>query len=163
MLSLNEPSNSNMKRNRIGWLVGRRIPAHVCPRCRHDELRRIRTLWHQKLLRRIGIPVKRYLCDNCGWRGGRIAAPTTTQRQSAELQNRITTLKEILDAAYPKRDNHQMILNELYARFGKAGYEVIPKEKYEVIVQFLDKWLDLASQGKFAAPNGVDLPFSDGS
>lgn len=59
---------------RAGWRI-RHSPSMWktrCPQCGAKELRRTRRLWHHHLLGRLGLPVRRYICAECHWRGGRI-------------------------------------------------------------------------------------------
>jgi hypothetical protein len=43
-----------------------------CPRCGRDDLRRTSRIWRDKLLNRLGIPIRRYICADCRWEGARI-------------------------------------------------------------------------------------------
>lgn len=43
-----------------------------CPHCGRDELRRTGRLWYHRLLNLLGLPVRRFVCPNCHWKGGRI-------------------------------------------------------------------------------------------
>lgn len=44
----------------------------LCPVCGSDDLRRVHRRWYQHLPSWLGIPVRRYVCGNCQWRGARI-------------------------------------------------------------------------------------------
>lgn len=43
-----------------------------CPHCRSKELKRTYRRPFDRLLGRLGIPVRRYICTNCQWEGRRI-------------------------------------------------------------------------------------------
>lgn len=49
-----------------------RLQGGVCPVCGSDDLRRIHRRWYHHLPGALGIPVRRYVCGNCQWRGARI-------------------------------------------------------------------------------------------
>ena len=40
-----------------------------CPNCQSADLKRIRRTWPDRLVSRFVIPVRRYLCADCQWRG----------------------------------------------------------------------------------------------
>lgn len=46
-----------------------------CPHCAEHELIRVRRYQGDRLLARVGIPVRRYVCRNCAWDGLRIGLP----------------------------------------------------------------------------------------
>ena len=46
--------------------------ARQCPTCQGTHLSRIHRTWPDRLLGKTGIPVRRYVCRDCGWRGLRI-------------------------------------------------------------------------------------------
>jgi len=43
-----------------------------CPGCGRDELRRTSRTWPDRILNRLNIPVRRYICPHCHWAGARI-------------------------------------------------------------------------------------------
>lgn len=43
-----------------------------CPHCGRDDLRRTSRLWYDRVLNRLGLPVRRYICADCHWQGTRI-------------------------------------------------------------------------------------------
>ena len=44
----------------------------ACPRCSKNDLRRMQRYSRDRLLGRLGVPVRRYICADCHWRGARI-------------------------------------------------------------------------------------------
>ncbi len=60
--------------SRIRAYAGRieRLQGDVCPVCGSSDLRRIHRRWFHRLPGVLGIPVRRYVCANCQWRGARI-------------------------------------------------------------------------------------------
>jgi predicted RNA-binding Zn-ribbon protein involved in translation (DUF1610 family) len=42
---------------------------HACPECGSYQLQRVHRRWYDRLLNLIGIPIRRYRCPNCHWRG----------------------------------------------------------------------------------------------
>ena len=44
----------------------------ACPQCGGGDLKRIHRHAWQMVPSRVGIPARRYLCDDCGWKGLRI-------------------------------------------------------------------------------------------
>lgn len=44
----------------------------VCPQCGDEDLQRIPRKPHERRIANLGIPVRRYYCVNCRWRGTRI-------------------------------------------------------------------------------------------
>lgn len=49
-----------------------RLQSDACPVCGSHDLRRIHRRWYHRLPGVLGIPVRRYVCASCQWRGGRI-------------------------------------------------------------------------------------------
>ena len=47
---------------------------HACPECGSYDLRRSHRRWHDRLLNRLGLPIRRYRCPNCHWRGPRLGS-----------------------------------------------------------------------------------------
>lgn len=43
-----------------------------CPHCHQDTLQRIRRRPFERRIANMGIPLRRYICLNCDWRGSRI-------------------------------------------------------------------------------------------
>jgi hypothetical protein len=50
-------------------------PQAGCPQCWEYELVRVRRNKSERLVARLGIPVRRYSCRNCDWEGLRIGGP----------------------------------------------------------------------------------------
>lgn len=48
------------------WWIG------PCPQCQKGELKRKRRRYGDRLLGRLGMPVRRYACEECQWEGARI-------------------------------------------------------------------------------------------
>lgn len=46
--------------------------ANQCPNCQHKDLKRVRRTFTERLLNRLGIPARRYICSHCSWKGTRI-------------------------------------------------------------------------------------------
>jgi hypothetical protein len=44
----------------------------ACPQCGSPELKRVHRKPRERLLGALGIPVRRYVCADCRWRGARI-------------------------------------------------------------------------------------------
>jgi predicted RNA-binding Zn-ribbon protein involved in translation (DUF1610 family) len=44
---------------------------HACPDCGSYDLERARRRWYDRALNWIGIPIRRYHCRKCHWRGPR--------------------------------------------------------------------------------------------
>jgi hypothetical protein len=59
---------------RLRWHVvrNRRLWLSDCPRCGSKDLRRSPRLPRDRLLNRLRIPVRRYICADCYWKGSRI-------------------------------------------------------------------------------------------
>ena len=59
---------------RVRWRVMRseRFWSSHCPQCDSTELHRIRRRFPDRLLGKLGFPVRRYRCSGCGWQGLRI-------------------------------------------------------------------------------------------
>lgn len=59
-----------------------------CPQCQEHELIRVRRRKTDRVIARLGIPVRRYVCRNCSWGGLRIGGPLpnveTDQKVKAE-------------------------------------------------------------------------------
>lgn len=66
---------------RLRWRIIRlpRLQSAHCPRCTSVELKRIHRHWFEHLPALLGIPVRRYWCKKCGWRGLRINASKVTK------------------------------------------------------------------------------------
>jgi len=60
------------------WRLRARINQHAawwdraCPQCGSPELKRVHRKPRERLLGALGIPVRRYVCADCRWRGSRI-------------------------------------------------------------------------------------------
>lgn len=48
------------------------IQRPTCPRCRSGDLVRLRAPTSYRVLRTVGIPAKRYHCNDCRWMGMRV-------------------------------------------------------------------------------------------
>lgn len=46
--------------------------ARHCPNCGSSQLSRIHRNWIDRLVSRLGIPIRRFVCRDCHWRGARI-------------------------------------------------------------------------------------------
>ncbi|MBE2197575.1 MAG: hypothetical protein IAE79_03125 [Anaerolinea sp.] len=59
---------------RLRWRINNRQQwwARGCPKCGSSDLSRIHRTWSDRLLGAVGIPLRRYTCRNCHWRGARI-------------------------------------------------------------------------------------------
>lgn len=59
---------------RLRWRINHRQKwwARGCPECGGNNLSRIHRTWYDRLLGLIGIPLRRYVCRDCHWRGPRI-------------------------------------------------------------------------------------------
>jgi hypothetical protein len=59
---------------RLRWRIIRspRLYSNHCPTCNASGLKRIHRRWIERLPTLLGIPVRRYYCGHCGWRGLRI-------------------------------------------------------------------------------------------
>jgi hypothetical protein len=64
-----------------GWLEVRRwylatstMWNHVCPECHYLNIKRIHRRTRDRFLNLVGIPVRRYLCPQCGWAGTRLGS-----------------------------------------------------------------------------------------
>jgi ribosomal protein S27AE len=74
---------------RLRWRINRspRLQSTHCPQCNAGGLKRI----HRRLLERlptlVGIPARRYLCGQCGWRGMRIHSMTKPKRSKSPSNN----------------------------------------------------------------------------
>jgi hypothetical protein len=51
-----------------------------CPRCDSSGLKRVRRYWFDRLIGVFGIPVRRYRCSDCKWRGLRVYVHTGRRR-----------------------------------------------------------------------------------
>lgn len=57
------------------YLLNRsKLWTHSCPKCGNFNLRRARRHWLDRVLNLIGIPIRRYHCSNCHWRGRRLGS-----------------------------------------------------------------------------------------
>lgn len=56
---------------RLRWRVNHYQPWHndACPSCQSAQLKRKRRRYGDRLLGRLGIPVRRYICADCHWQG----------------------------------------------------------------------------------------------
>lgn len=50
----------------------RSLWADSCPNCGRTDMKRVHRRFTDRLLGVLGFPVRRYICDNCGWVGSRI-------------------------------------------------------------------------------------------
>ncbi|MBN1317154.1 MAG: hypothetical protein JXA42_16850 [Anaerolineales bacterium] len=72
---------------RIRWRILRndRFWSDHCPRCDSSGLKRVRRHWLDKLIGISGIPVRRYRCSECRWRGLRVYVHPGRRRINAEF------------------------------------------------------------------------------
>lgn len=73
---------------RVRWRILRseKFWSDHCPRCDSSGLQRIRRRWYDRLLGLAGIPVRRYRCTECKWRGLRIHKSNPGHRAKPTLQ-----------------------------------------------------------------------------
>lgn len=59
---------------RLRWRVLRHEPwwARRCPECGANALKRTHRRWYDRLWGWVGVPMRRYICVECRWRGMRI-------------------------------------------------------------------------------------------
>lgn len=59
---------------RLRWRINHHTPwwARSCPKCRSANLSRIHRTRLDKLVNYVGIPIRRYICRDCHWKGARI-------------------------------------------------------------------------------------------
>ena len=60
--------------------------------------------------------------------------------QAAEIKERVKALALLLSGRDASRNHYQGIFAELYRRFGVSSYKLIPRAKYQAVLEFLDEW-----------------------
>jgi hypothetical protein len=60
--------------------------------------------------------------------------------QAAEIAGQVKALGELLTTQQGGKNHYQSIFAELYRRFGVSSYKLIPRERFEAVVQFLVDW-----------------------
>ena len=60
--------------------------------------------------------------------------------QAAEVAGQVKALGELLTTQQGGKNHYQAIFAELYRRFGVSSYKLIPRDRYEAVVQFLADW-----------------------
>lgn len=67
-----------------------------------------------------------------------------TDEQAAEISNKVKALAEFLSQHDPSKNHYQSIFGELYRRFRVTSYKLLPQDRYEAVLTFLDEWLKTA-------------------
>ncbi len=64
----------------------------------------------------------------------------TSDKQAAEISNRVKALAEALTKKDPGKNHYQSIFAELYRRFQVSSYKLIKQGQYQTVLTFLDNW-----------------------
>ncbi len=68
-----------------------------------------------------------------------------SDKQAAEISNRVKALAEALTKRDPSKNHYQSIFGELYRRFQVSSYKLIKQDQYQTVLRFLDNWQSSAS------------------
>jgi hypothetical protein len=63
-----------------------------------------------------------------------------TEEQAVEVSQRVKALAEFLTSRSGGKVHFQAIYQELYRRYGVAGYKSIRLDQYEAVLAFLEGW-----------------------